>query len=368
MNDLMMPSDVKQASHTPAPSSAPAEQNLPIEPPSAKLIVRLFVIPLFVVAAAVGVMFIIGLLAGGPSTMEDALERLRAPGGQRTTPWLVGPGAKQRFMDAKALTDHMKAGMNESERIMLTGELIDILDNHTSPSEGQVQHFLLLALGRVWQIDPSQPPMDSAEAVAARRAAIDALQRYGNADHVETRKAAVLAQVYWAGRSETERAIPQLLAKLRDEREDLDVRIAAATALGPLAGPDDEQVTAALGRTMRQTTDPRQAELIWSAALSLAQLNQPEAAGTILMLLDRDELSQMQYYDRETDPRNPRFRNLSDQEQQRILINTMMGARYLEDEQVQARLREIARNDPSPRVQAAGREILQGVENPEAQP
>jgi hypothetical protein len=361
MNQLLMPSDVRKAA-----AAAPAQPGTAelVEPPSAKLIVRLFLIPLLIVAAAVGIMFLIGLMAGSPTTQEEALQRLRNPGGERTGPWLVGPGAKQRFMDAKALTDHMKAGMTESQRIMLTGELVDILDNYTRPEEGQVQHFLLLALGRTWQIDPSQAPMNTPEAVAARRQAMDALFRYSEAPHVETRKAAVLAQVYWAGRDEAQRAVPRLLATLRNEREELDVRIAAVTALGPLADREDEQAVAGLLRVLRHTSDPREVELIWSAALSLAQLNRPESIGTILKLLDRSELAQLDYYDRESDPRNPRFRRLSDQEQQRILINTMLGARALEDDQVQQRLHEIAQSDPSPRVRIAAQEILHGVSNP----
>ena len=60
--------------------------------------------------------------------------------------------------------------------------------------------------------------------------------------------------------------------------------------------------------------------------LSLAQLGQTDVAPTILKLLSREELSGLRYYDRESDPKNPAFRNLSDLEQQRILINTMIGA------------------------------------------
>jgi len=66
MNDLPMPSDVKKAA-----AAAAAE---PIEPPSVKLIVRLFVIPLVIVAIAVGVMFLIGLLAGA-ETGDPAIHK-----------------------------------------------------------------------------------------------------------------------------------------------------------------------------------------------------------------------------------------------------------------------------------------------------
>src|SRR5438094_475171 len=101
---LLMPSDLKApAASTP---EAPA-----IEPPSVKLIVRLFLIPLIIVAAAVGVMFLIGRMAGGEPSFEEAIARLKATaGGQRTADFLVGPGAKQRYLDAKTLTDKMKSG------------------------------------------------------------------------------------------------------------------------------------------------------------------------------------------------------------------------------------------------------------------
>ena len=57
--------------------------------------------------------------------------------------------------------------------------------------------------------------------------------------------------------------------------------------------------------------DPKNIELVWDASLSLAQLNQPGVADTILMLLDRKQLDELQIYDRETDPQNPMFREVA---------------------------------------------------------
>jgi hypothetical protein len=34
--------------------------------------------------------------------------------------------------------------------------LADVLLNHTREGEGEIRHFLLLALGRVWQRNPAQ--------------------------------------------------------------------------------------------------------------------------------------------------------------------------------------------------------------------
>src|SRR5438046_3051744 len=130
-DDLPMPSDVKSP---PPPGSpgAPAESPL-VEPPSAKLIVRLFLIPFFIVAAAVGVMFLIGRLAGGTPSFDEAMTRLRNPGGERTVDVLVGPGSKQRYMDAKTIADKiMKVGATSAERVKLSDDLIDILDHHTN--------------------------------------------------------------------------------------------------------------------------------------------------------------------------------------------------------------------------------------------
>jgi len=353
-----MPSEVKGGSA--AEAAPPADQTGVVEPPSAKLMVRLFLIPLLIVSIAVGIMFLIGRLAGGTPTFDEALTRLKNPGGQRTVDLLIGPGSKQRYMDAKTLVDQMKSGMTAAQRVKLSESLIDILEHHTTDSEGEVRHFLLLALGRAWQIDPSQhQPGATADpdVVAARKGAVDCLLKYADSTDVSDRKAAVLALGYLAGQPEARHAIPRIVAKLENGQEDFDVRLAAATVLGPLATPQDQPVLDALRRAT-DDTDPAHRELVWSAALSLAQLNQSDVAPTILMLLDRNELSKFEVLDGEADPKNPTYRKLNDLEQQRYLINTMMGAAKLQVPEIQKRLAYLRDNDPSPRVREAAQEIL----------
>jgi hypothetical protein len=356
MDSLPMPIDVKGNSPGgDALSSAPL-----IEPPSVKLIVRLFLIPLLIVAVAMGIMFLIGRMAGGEPTLDEALSRLKHRGGERTADLLVGPASKQRYIDAKTIVDKMKSGMSESERITLAKQLVEILDNYTNDDEGDIRHFVLLALGRSWQKDPSQSPMDSPEALDSRQTAMTALLKYADDKDVTTRKAALLATVYFAGREESKNAIPKLLEKLNDPTDDLDVRMAAATALGPIAAaadPNQKDVVDALNAAMRDT-EPKDIELVWDAALSLAQMNQPEAVDTVLGLLNRDQLAKVQYYDRESDPKNPAFRTLGEAEIQRILINAMIGAQHLAVPAVQERIQKITDDDPSPRVREAGQEVL----------
>src|SRR4029434_3989098 len=84
---------------------------------------------------------------------EDALARVRQRGGERTADVLVGPGSKQRYMDAKTVADKlMKTGATPAERENSSDDLMDVRDKHTTDDEGDVRHFLLLALGRAWQL------------------------------------------------------------------------------------------------------------------------------------------------------------------------------------------------------------------------
>src|SRR5205814_9604176 len=138
---------------------------------SVKLIVRLFLIPFVIVGLAVGVMFLIGRLAGGSPSFEDALRRLRNPGGQRTADYLVGPGSKQRYMDAKTIADKItRTDATPAERASISDELIDVVDHHTTDDEGDVRHFLLLAIGRAWQTNAAHRSDDASIAAARQRA------------------------------------------------------------------------------------------------------------------------------------------------------------------------------------------------------
>jgi len=365
MSELPMPSEVralamKELGDTaPTLGSAAGQKDAPtvIEPPSVKLIARLFIIPLLIAAAVIGIMLPIAHLAGGPSYLDAAMERLKNPGGERTMS-LVGPGAKQRYMDAKTLVDHMKAGLTEPQRIKLADQLVELLDKYVRPEEGEVQHFVLLALGRVWQKDPRQAEMNSPAAEESRQKVLETLLKYFDAQDVPARKAAILALAFWQGQDEARKAIPSLIRKLESREEDLDVRMAAASTLGNIARPDDAQVVEALTQALNET-DPQKAELVWNAASALARLGREEAVPTMMKLLNRDELAKMQVYDRE-DPKRADFRPLTDLEQQRFLANAMESAANLKVPQIQAQLKKIADSDPSMRVRAMAVEVLNG--------
>ncbi len=260
----------------------------------------------------------------------------------------------------------MRLGVEPAERAKISDQLIELLDKDTNDGEGDVRHFLLLALGRCWQLYQPHGREDSPAAVEARQRAMQTLLKYAGSDQVSNQKAAILALAYWAGRPEVKQAYPLLIAKLKDESQDLDARLAAATVLGPIANPSDINIIDALHAALRDT-NPADIELVWGSALSLAELNQKDVAETILLLLDRNELSKMKVLDRETDPKNPTYRALSEQEQQRILINTMLGAAKLDVPDVQKKLHWLKDHDPSPRVQEAAQEVLTQKPSPATQ-
>ena len=371
MNDLLMPSDVKAGDPAdPSRALGVADSQIPKLPPppepaSVKLIVRLFLIPLLIAGAVIGIMVPFGWLTGGQKSIDVALADLRRPGGQRTGGWLVGPGAKQRYIDAKTIVDYLREGkLDDAARTKLADQIIDILDQHTSSDEGEVQAVLLLALGQVWmrprdRAHPDQflPEQDSSQSLVSRKRVLDTLLKYADDKAVSTRKPAILALAYWKGRDEAQAAIPLLIKKLESDSE-VDVRISAATALAQITPPDNAAAIDALGRAMRDS-DPHNAELVWNAAIALAQLNRPEAKDVVLRLLDRKELDSLQYYDRETDAKNPTMQPLGDLEKERFLINAMLAAKNYSDPDIQAAIKKLATSDPSERVKQAAMEILE---------
>ena len=344
------------------------------EPPSVKLIVRLFLIPLLIAAAVVAVMLPFGLLAGGRKPLEEAFRDLQNPGGERTGGLLVGPAAKQRYMDAKIIVDYLRENkITAAERIKLSNQVIDVLNQWSSYKEGDVQQALLFALSIAWiqRPDPAKPGewLSDADDTAnldatdlAQKKAMDCILRFADQDIVRARTAAILSTSFWKGRKEAERAIPVLISKLQNQGEDLDVKLSAATALGPIADRNDKRVIDVLNEAMR-ISDPREAEVVWGAAVSLAQLNRPEATDIVLRLMDRKDLNEFMVYDR-TDASNPMMRKLREEEKERFIINTLLAAQHLKVDSVQKAMERVSKEDPSERVKQGALEILKAMKSP----
>jgi hypothetical protein len=318
MDDLLMPSD--------------ARRHRGLAPAGRARTLQWYVIPALAAVGLVGAMFLVGRLAGRGASIEEDLTRA------------------------------MKQGLSDDERIRLSRQLIELLERGGAARGRLNDEYLLLSLGRIWRVDAAQPPL-SPPAVPVRRDAAEFLLRRSSADSIESRKAAILAFSYWKGTPEAAMAIPRIVQRLSDPREDLDVRIAAAVALGSIASPADADVIAALEQ-VRNLPDDMQMELSWNAALALARLGQRAASGAVLKLLDRNELAQLTIYDREADPKNPQPRELNEYEIERFIINAMEAAASLDDPEISRRLRLLAASDPSRRVRSSALETLSRLKTP----
>ncbi len=299
-SDLLMPSDV------------PARPEEPRSP-------RWFAVPAVVALGLVGAFVLIARWSGNDMDIESEL--------------------------VLAITQ----GMTPERRADLSNRIVKVIERgdrwRTDPA------FPLLALGRVWE---NEPRTGDAAALAARRRALQTLLAQTTSADTSRRKAAVLALAFWRDATDANSVRRALLERLGDAREDLDVRIAAAAALGSMAGLADQPVISALEQAHR-SSEGRDAELSWNAGLSLARLGHPSATPTLLALLDRAVLEKLTIYDRHADPIKPPQRNLNEAEIERFLINAIGAAARCVDPAVQARLHELARSDPSPRVRAAAK-------------
>ena len=207
------------------------------EPPSVKLIVRLFVIPLIIVALAVGVMFLIALMAGGTPSIEEALD---APASARaaTAPPTARRAGVQAALHGRQDARRPDEGRHERGRADQAGRRAGrhAREPHARRGRG----------------DPPLPAAGAGPGVAARPVA--AADELGGGRRVARKALGVAAglrerqgrrDAQGGDRSRTVvprrvparcgEAIPLLVAKLADASEDLDVRLAAATVLGPLA-------------------------------------------------------------------------------------------------------------------------------------
>src|SRR5436305_15297159 len=114
MNELPMPSEVRALAVKEMGEAAQSKgrdrgAGVVVEPPSVKMILRLFIIPLLIAAAVVGIMLPIAHLAGGPSSLDAAMDRIKNHGGERTMSQ-VGKEDMQRNMVTMYLVAHTQEG------------------------------------------------------------------------------------------------------------------------------------------------------------------------------------------------------------------------------------------------------------------
>lgn len=259
-----------------APESLP-----PVEPPSAKFIVQLFVVPGLIVAAIVGVWLLFGKLASAEQDWQALLADMKSSNEHRRGRGAMGL-AQALAADQNRQTDGPRLATNPQVAQELSAFLAETLKSSSQePSVIDQQAFLTRTLGMLDVPDAVLPVLR------------DAMQE--NRDR-EVRKNAVLAVATIAFRA-TERGTPLTDAGILDQLSvvsrdsDALLRSSAAFALGlfPLDLADqpltvlladaDANTRANAAVAFTRLKSLKGVPVLWDVLKSAASLKQPSPDG-----------------------------------------------------------------------------------------
>ncbi|MCA9070160.1 MAG: hypothetical protein KDA84_14605, partial [Planctomycetaceae bacterium] len=138
-----------------------AEELPPVKPPSAGFIVQLFLIPMLIVGAIVGVYALFGRLAGGEQDWRTLVTELRNSNEHRR--WRAANGLAQLL---KADQDRGDEGQQLARNPEIAKALIEVLKEERSNTESvsreqslNHQQYLVTALGLLDQPKTVIPPL-----------------------------------------------------------------------------------------------------------------------------------------------------------------------------------------------------------------
>jgi HEAT repeat protein len=284
-----------------------AELLPPVEQPSAKFIIQLFVVPALIVMGIVGLWLSFNWLVRSatidPNRLIEGIER--------------GPSVA-RWQRANELADMLNSKRNaEMKRDpKLADHLAEILDReidqsndgHDGQQEATLRHFLVLALGEF-----EVPNGTDALLKAARtnRTENDKLVRYNAIK-------ALAVRVYNLQKLDPPQQIsnpdlePTLIALAGDE--DAEIRSAATYALGKLGTPE----SIAKLEVLVDDPDP---DTRYNAAVALAHRGNAKATETLGEMLDLSELAKVARTDSKSDDQDPAFRSA-------VVISTAIDASH----------------------------------------
>lgn len=274
------------------------------------LAVQFFLIPLAVVAIAVGVYVGFRSLLTDTRTPQDYLREVQTGGSSRR--WPAAYELSRQMADPKVRADKTFAPA-----------LIKAFEQ--SQGDPQVRRYLALAIGR---LDPPLPP----DAVANLTHALD------DPDG-ETR-----ISVIWAlGSSGDAAVVPRLIPLYSAPDTDSGIRKMVIYALGAL--PGEEQTPTLLTALQDEVPDVR-----WNAAVALARKGHREGVPVLRQMLDRQYVEKNVKRDVRADlDQDP----IAD-----VMISGLRAAATLKDESLKPSVTTLSQNDPSMKVRGAALEAL----------
>ena len=137
------------------------------------------------------------LVHGGVHTgraWAPLMPHLAAPAVAVDLPGRGASPAELRALTLETFIDGLTTALHnsEAERIDLSKKLVELIrGGFVKPDEGDIQHFVLLALGRVWQVNPAQGKLETQSAKDARADAMKLLLEMSNAPQPKSREAAL---------------------------------------------------------------------------------------------------------------------------------------------------------------------------------
>jgi HEAT repeat protein len=276
------------------------------------LAVQFFLIPLTVVAVAVGVYVGFRSLVTDRRTAQDYLIEIRNGGSDRRWPaayelsrLMADPAVRADRALAPALVKAFEASTNDDPR---------------------VRRYLALALGR---LDPPLPE--------------DALVQLGKA--LDDPDGEVRIGVIWALGSSGDASVAPRLMPLY-ESQDPGIRKMVVYALGAL--PGDGQLT-----TLRTALEDPTADVRWNAAVALARHDSREGVAVLRQMLDRSYVEQ-------TVKRDVRQDGDSDPIAE-VMISGLRAAAALKDASLKSSIETLSQQDRSMKVRQAALEALKAI-------
>lgn len=333
--ELYMPPASGRGSPAPAGDAA-KPGDAPLPPPSfGRQMAQLIIIPGIIVAVAVGVALLFSNL-GAPQSLDNEFLRLeQSSGGGRMALGLQDPRYQERCRAAANIATRLPEIKTDEEREKMSKRLIGILANNVTPEEDQLQVYLLLAIGML-----------------GRDEALPVIVERSTSPHDNVREAVVNAIVRWPNGEKAREALPRVREMVADNSPATGAT--AAFTVGFLSKRGDETSIAALRGAMGNT-ETKYREVQWNAAIALARLGDEAGARYVAdALLDRKALSQLPSGEEGASLAI----NMPQAMQDRVLLRSLGSVEAIDSPLVWAKVREIAKSDPSKGIQKVAKELV----------
>ena len=269
---------------------------------SARAILMQFVVfPLAIVAVAVGIFFLFGMLASEEHSIPEYVNDIR------------NGSTHRRWQAAYQLSKSLKRG--EAAKYPNLGPDVIAIYQRAKNDDPKVRRYLSIVLGRIGD-----------------RRATPVLVEALSDPSTETRIYAM-----WAlGELGDPASVGPIQVQLRSD--DHDLRKTAVYVLGQLGSKDSTPLMVA-------ALDDPSSDVRWNAALALSRFGDERALPTLRAMMDRQVLARAK-------------ENLREDQKEEAIISGMAAYAKMRGKEALPELQAVAQKDPSLRVQSAARQLI----------